>query len=84
VRGANSYEFNSTTTPARALQVPAVFQVADGDFLALSVASLYRSELWSVTERLEHRNGSVEDRWSFTSGYREAVKAKPPSHAASR
>lgn len=52
-----------------------VTQFQTGDFVALTAASLYRTDLWSFTERVEHRNGSLEDRWSFTSGfYREAVK----------
>ncbi len=76
VRGADNYTFNSNTTLASG--TPATGSVTKwqtGDFLALSVASLYRSDLWSVTERLEHRDGSTEDRWSFTSGfYREAVQ----------
>lgn len=46
-----------------------------GDYLALTAASLYRADLWSFTDRVEHRNGTSEDRLNFTSGfYREAVK----------
>ncbi len=76
VRGANSYEFNSNTTLASGTPTTgSITKWQTGDFLALSVASLYRTELWSITGRMEHRNGSSEDRWSLTSGfYREAVR----------
>ncbi|MGE3530483.1 MAG: OmpA family protein [Steroidobacteraceae bacterium] len=83
VRGANSYHFNDKAPPASGtlsnptggLGTGSVTQWQTGDYLALSAASLYRNELWSITERVEHRNGTSEDRWSLNSGfYREAVK----------
>ncbi len=50
-------------------------QLQAGDFFAVSAASLYRTDLWNITDRIEHRHGDLEDRWSVTSGfYREAVK----------
>ncbi len=50
-------------------------QLQAGDFFAVSAASLYRTELWNITDRIEHRHGDLEDRWSVTSGfYREAIK----------
>ncbi|MGE0188015.1 MAG: OmpA family protein [Steroidobacteraceae bacterium] len=76
LRGNDSYDFNTNTTPASGTYSQGtVTNFQTGDFLALSLASLYRSELWSVTERVEYRNGSNEDRWSLVSGfYREAVR----------
>ena len=76
LRGANSYNFNPNTTLASGAHGQGtVTNFQTGDFLALSAASLYRNDLWSITERVEYRNGSDEDRWSLVSGfYREAVK----------
>ena len=85
VRG-NSDVFNSNAPPA--FGTPAIgsgsvissstgntLQLQAGDFIAVSAASLYRTELWNITDRVEHRHGDLEDRWSLTSGfYREAVK----------
>jgi uncharacterized repeat protein (TIGR01451 family) len=76
LRGADSYDFNQNTTLASGTYSQGtVTNFQTGDFLALSLASLYRSELWSLTERIEYRNSKDEDRWSLVSGfYREAVK----------
>ena len=85
VRG-NSDVFNSNAPPA--FGTPAIgsgsvissstgntLQLQAGDFIAVSAASLYRTDLWNLTDRVEHRHGGLEDRWSLTSGfYREAVK----------
>ena len=76
VRGTSSYSFNRNTVPASGTYSQGMTtNFLTGDFLALSAASLYRSELWSITERVEHRNGSGENRWSLVNGfYRESIK----------
>jgi len=48
---------------------------ANEDFLAASIAAMYRSELWTVTARAEHRDSDSEQRWTWISGfYREPVR----------
>jgi uncharacterized repeat protein (TIGR01451 family) len=45
------------------------------DFLAASIAAMYRSELWTMTARAEHRDSDSEQRWTWISGfYREPVR----------
>jgi hypothetical protein len=76
VRGESDYQFNRQTPRASGtFSNSTVTQWQTGDYLALSASSLYRSALWSVTERIEYRDGDREDRWSLVGGfYREAVK----------
>lgn len=76
--GAGSYTFNPNTpfasgTPAGGAST--LWQT--GDYTALSVASLYRTKLWSLTGRAEYRNSDTANRWSLTSGfYREAIQGR--------
>ena len=45
------------------------------NFLAASIAAMYRSEFWTVTARAEHRDSDSEQRWTWISGfYREPVR----------
>jgi len=45
------------------------------DFLASSIASMYRSQDWTFTSRVEHRDAESEKRWTYIGGlYREAIK----------
>ena len=76
VRGTRDYQLNENTPRASGTFANGtVTQWQTGDYLALSAASLYRSDLWSITERIEYRDGDREDRWSLVGGfYREAVK----------
>jgi len=84
VHGANSYNLNNQSTLAsgttnfvntNTFATGGTTSLQTADFVALSIASLYRNELWSLTDRIEHRNGALEHRWSLSSGfYREAVK----------
>jgi uncharacterized repeat protein (TIGR01451 family) len=76
VHSSNDYTFNQNAPPASGTASNGTAtQWQTGDYLALSVASVYRAELWSISDRVEHRHGDSEDRWSLLSGfYREAVK----------
>jgi hypothetical protein len=76
--GAGSDAFNTNVPPASGT-LPAGSSTLwqTGDYTAVSVASLYRSGLWSLTGRAEYRNSDLADRWSLTSGfYREAVEGR--------
>jgi uncharacterized repeat protein (TIGR01451 family) len=45
------------------------------DFLASSVAAMYRGIDWTFTSRVEHRDSDSEQRWAYVGGlYREAAK----------
>ncbi len=45
------------------------------DFLAAFVGASYREELWQMQSRLEHRDSTLEKRWTSTTGwYREPVE----------
>jgi outer membrane protein OmpA-like peptidoglycan-associated protein len=47
------------------------------DFLASSIAAMYRSENWTFTSRVEHRDSDSEQRWAYIGGwYREAIKGQ--------
>jgi uncharacterized repeat protein (TIGR01451 family) len=76
IHHTGDYQFNTNSTLSSGTpSTNSLSQWQTGDYTALSVASLYRADLWSFTDRVEHRNGSNEDRINFTSGfYREAVK----------
>jgi uncharacterized repeat protein (TIGR01451 family) len=54
--------------------VPLASGTLGGDFLSSFIGALYRSDLWTFTSRLEHRNSDAEDRWVMSGGfYREPV-----------
>jgi hypothetical protein len=45
------------------------------DFLASSIAAMYRNADWTFTSRVEHRDSDTEQRWAYIGGlYREAIK----------
>jgi hypothetical protein len=45
------------------------------DFLASSIAAMYKSENWTFTSRVEHRDSDSEQRWAYIGGwYREAIR----------
>ncbi len=45
------------------------------DFLASSIAAMYRSVDWTFTSRVERRSSDSEKRWNYVGGfYREAVR----------
>src|SRR5690606_34135235 len=54
--------------------VPLASGALSDDFLASFIGALYRSDLWTFTSRLEHRQSDAEDRWVMSGGfYREPI-----------
>ncbi len=54
--------------------VPLSSGAMSGDFVATFLGALYRSDLWTFTSRLEHRDSDAEDRWIASGGfYREPI-----------
>jgi uncharacterized repeat protein (TIGR01451 family) len=66
VRGQQVSAFNANA--------PLASGALAGDFLATFVGAAYRSELWTLTSRVESRTADEEDRWVVSAGlYREPV-----------
>src|SRR5690606_1544978 len=43
--------------------VPLASGSLSGDFFSTFVGALYRSDLWTFTSRIEHRDSDAEERW---------------------
>jgi hypothetical protein len=66
VRGDRFQQFNTNA--------PLASGTLNGDFIATFAGATYRSETWTATSRLEHRNADEEDRWVYAGGlYREPL-----------
>lgn len=54
--------------------VPLASGSLSGDFFSTFVGALYRSDLWTFTSRIEHRDSDAEERWIASGGfYREPI-----------
>ena len=75
LRGSGALPLNPAVPPASG--------TLGDDFFATFIGALYRTPLWTVSSRLEHRNADSEDRWLATSGfYREPLLGHAFSLAA--
>jgi hypothetical protein len=72
IRGS---ELPTQATATRNVAMPLASGSLTEDFLASSIAAMYRSTDWTFTSRVEHRDSDTEQRWIYTGGlFREASK----------
>ena len=67
--GATAERFNPN--------VPLVAGSIAGDFLATFFGAQYRADVWTITSRVERRDATIAERWSFTGGFfREPIEGR--------
>jgi uncharacterized repeat protein (TIGR01451 family) len=70
-----SHTIKGAAAAPLAAQQPIASGNLNEDYFATYVGTLYRSELWTYTSRIEYRDATAEDKWIFTGGfYREPIK----------